>query len=206
MIEPPSRGAVLACIAADRRAGRLDAWCWSTVVDENVGSAVIDEELFDRIHAAAGVDARFPIGNAGLIHVYGYLFSTVVTPYGLKRDRWNDGVLARMLDRPEGWFRLGDSVDETPLERVLDAAMPLLADPPAGATSVRDWRISDTIAQRAVVVVAEGGSGALVSGIDDGSGMKLLTIFPVADAADAARDLRGGEPRLRWNAALPASA
>lgn len=27
-------------------------------------------------------------GNAGLMHIYGYLFSTLETPYGYKRERW----------------------------------------------------------------------------------------------------------------------
>ncbi len=192
---------VLACVREDRRAGRLEGWSWSTVIDENVGEAVVDRELFERIHEAADVTARFPVGNAGLIHVYGYLFSTVRTPYGFKSDRWNDGALARSLDFPDGWFRLGDSDDETPLERVLEAALPLLVDPPADML-VRDWPISETTAQRAVVTSTEDGPGALVSGIDDGSGWKLLTIFPVSDTATFAGTLDDAT-RPRWNAAPP---
>jgi hypothetical protein len=85
---------VLACIARDRADGLIDRWSLSTVIDENIGEAVVERDVFERIHGASGVNARFPIGNAGLVHVYGYLFSTVVTPYGYKSDRWNASATA----------------------------------------------------------------------------------------------------------------
>lgn len=192
--------AVLACVDEDRRAGRLARWSWSTVIDENVGEAVVDRDIFERIHDVGGVEPRFPVGNAGLIHVYGYLFSTVRTPHGYKSDRWNDGVLARTLGAPDGWFRLGASAEETPLARVLDAALPRLVDPIVEAT---EWE-AGRIRQRAVITPpAPDGSAALVSGLDDGSGMRLLTAFPVLDGAELARTLREEKPRLRWNAAPP---
>jgi hypothetical protein len=188
---------VLACIARDRADGLIDRWSLSTVIDENIGEAVVERDVFERIHGASGVNARFPIGNAGLVHVYGYLFSTVVTPYGYKSDRWNDGVLARALGRHEGYFRLGDG-DETPLSRVLGSAEPLLREPPASA-HLAEWD-ADGVRQRAVVT-----DGMLVSGLDAGDGMRLLTIFPIADAATFARDLETEPPRLRWNAAALAA-
>lgn len=194
MHRPPPIDDVLASISRDGDAGRLAAWSWSTVIDENVGEAVIDRDVFARIHEAAGIDADFPIGNAGLVHVYGYLFSTVATPYGYKSDRWNDGVLARSLGVGPGHFRLGDSDDQTPLERVLEVAMPLLSDPPARAR-MTSWRTGD-IEQRAVLA-----DGALVSGVDEGAGLRLTTIFPVADADAFWRPLLADPPRLRWNAA-----
>lgn len=193
--DQPSLDAVLACVEADRRAGRLCAWARSTVIDENIGEAVVDPALFDRLHVAADIDARFPVGNAGIIHVYGYLFSTVLTPFGLKRDRWNDGSLARALGLPADWFRLGASETETPLERVLAAAAPLLATSAPDA----EWRVGDVV-QRAVVARAADGSGALVSGVDAGGGTRLLTVFPVSDAAAFAAAI-GSPDGLRWNAA-----
>lgn len=36
-------------------------------------------------------------GNAGLIHTYGYLFSTIETPYGFKRERWLMKELNQLL-------------------------------------------------------------------------------------------------------------
>ncbi|HLS93870.1 MAG TPA: amino acid deaminase [Microbacterium sp.] len=249
----PSLDAVLPLVRADRAAGLLPAWGWSTAVDENVGSAVVDRDVFDALHEAAGIDASFPVGHAGLVHVYGYLFSAVETPYGLKSDRWNDGVLARLLGLAPSWFRLGDSPDETPLARVTAAALPLLLDPPAGATAVIDQVIdharvpagssdgpdglrgSDAADQpprhartpadntrgsaettaaptapartRAVVTAATpDGSAALVSGVDAGPGLQLITVFPVADGRAFAAGVREGDPRLRWNAQLPPTA
>ena len=72
--------------------------------------------------------------------------------------------------------------------------MPLLSDPPAPARAT-SWRTGD-VEQRAVLV-----DGALVSGLDEGSGLRLTTIFPVADANAFWRSLREDSPRLRWNAA-----
>lgn len=72
-----------AAIDADARAGRFGRWGRSTVIDENVEAAVIPEALFAALHARAGLRAEWPVGNAGLVHVYGYLLSTVPTPYGL---------------------------------------------------------------------------------------------------------------------------
>lgn len=188
----------LRCLRDDARTGRLDLWASSTVVDENVGVPVIERALFDRLHETAGIDAEFPIGNAGVIHVYGYCFSDVLTPYGYKRDRWNDGVLAQALGLRASAFRLGDSPDETPLQRVTDAALPILQRPPADAVAVLDVPVGD-VRTRAVVTAA----GALCYGLDAGDGMRLVTLFPVADPHAFAREAASEPPRLRWNAALP---
>ncbi|MGV9769122.1 amino acid deaminase [Microbacterium sp. NPDC003461] len=194
--------AALRCVREDARAGRIELWGHSTVVDENVGAPVITRELFDLLHDAAGIDAEFPIGNAGVVHLYGYFFSDVPTPYGYKRDRWNDGVLACALGLPGAAFRLGDSPDETPLARVTAAALPLLQDPPADAVAVLDVPV-DGVPTRAVVTAGSGGSGVLCYGVDEGQRLRLVTLFPVADAADFAREAAAEPPRLRWNAALP---
>ncbi|WP_261165745.1 amino acid deaminase [Microbacterium sp. Marseille-Q6965] len=191
----------LRCVRDDARAGRLELWGHSTVVDENVGTPVITRELFDALHRAAGIAAEFPVGNAGVVHVYGYFFSEVLTPYGYKSDRWNDGVLARALGLPDSAFRLGDSAAHTPLERVTAAALPLLLSPPADAVEVVDVSVGD-VPTRAVVTATADGSGVLCYGVDEGAGMRLVTVFPVADAAAFAREAADDAPRLRWNAAL----
>ena len=84
-----------AALAEDRAAGRFAAWGRSTVIDENVGAAVLPRAVFDQLHERAGLTAEWPIGNAGVLHVYGYLLSTTPTPYGLKRERWLSGELER---------------------------------------------------------------------------------------------------------------
>ncbi|MGI6878743.1 amino acid deaminase [Microbacterium sp. gxy059] len=199
MTAPPALDEVLACVRRDAREGLLDAWAWSTVMDEHVGGAVVDEEIVRALHETAGGRFRFPVGHAGLLHVYGYLFSTVRTPFGGKSDRWNDGVLATRLGREPGAFRLGDSPDETPLARVTSAGLPLLLDPPDGAV-VRDEAVGG-LRTRAVVVPAPDGSGVLVSGTNENDGLRLVTLFPVADAEAFAADVAASPPRLRWNAA-----
>lgn len=133
MTAPIDRAAVLDFIRRDAAAGRLAEWGRSTVIDENTGVPSFDEPLFAELHAAAGIDADFPVGNAGLLHVYGYWFSHVMTPYGLKRERWLDGKLAAALGMPTDAFHLHDRGATTPLERVMNATLPLLAEAPEGA-------------------------------------------------------------------------
>ncbi|RCS57690.1 hypothetical protein [Microbacterium sp. JB110] len=186
-------GVALRCISRDAADGRLSAWGRSTVVDENVGAAVIERELFDLLHAEARIDAAFPVGNAGLVHVYGYFFSEVVTPYGYKRDRWTDGVLAARLGMAEDAFLLRDTAAETPLERVTAAALPLVTGPPDDA-EVIDQSVAG-VPTRAVVTA----SGVLAYAVAG----SLVTTFPVEDAAAFATGVRAESPRLRWNAVSP---
>ena len=82
----PSVDTALAHIRRDAAAGRFAQWALSTLIDEFTGVPSIEKDLFDTLHAAAGIDAEFPIGNAGVLHVYGYWFSEVPTPFGYKRD------------------------------------------------------------------------------------------------------------------------
>jgi hypothetical protein len=117
------------CVVADARAGRLAAWGWSTVIDEFVGEAVVPDGVVTALHRLAGLSARFPLGNAGLLHVYGYWFATRPTPFGYKRDRWLDGRLARAFGLPDAAFVPGSDPASTPLQRVLEVALPVLHDP-----------------------------------------------------------------------------
>ena len=125
-------------IARDAEAGRFDDWALSTVIDENIQSPVISRAQFVELHAAAGIAATWPIGNAGLLHVYGYLLSTVATPYGLKGDRWRNGQLAGQFSLAPEAFLLesADAAGETVLHRVTAAALPHLAHPAAGRGAV----------------------------------------------------------------------
>ena len=56
-------------IRADAKAGRFADWGRSTVIDENVGAPVIPRPLFDELHSLAGLPERWPVGNAGALHV-----------------------------------------------------------------------------------------------------------------------------------------
>jgi hypothetical protein len=178
-------------LARDAAAHRFDAWGRSTVVDENAG-AVLPEALFAALHRRAGLVAAWPVGNAGLLHVYGYLLSTTPTPYGLKRERWLAGDLARACGLPADAF-LPWTGASTLLARATAAARALLVRP--------DVRREDVDGVPAVIALGApdaGGTSALAYAV----GGRLVTMFPVADPVALVRDL--GLPRLRWNAAPPA--
>ena len=198
-------------IARDAEAGRFDDWALSTVIDENIQSPVISRAQFFRLHAAAGIAATWPIGNAGLLHVYGYLLSSVATPYGLKGDRWRNGELARQLGQAPEAFLLesADAAGETVLHRVTAAALPHLAHPAAGrgaALVIDDEVPGDATFFRTTVVSASGQPGAaLLYGVNEAGRMRVLTAFPLAHPSPASLDTLAAEPpRMRYNAALAA--
>ena len=202
-------GLVVDLIQRDASAGRFDAWGTSTVVDDNIGAPLIDQALFTTLHETAGIDAAFPIGNAGVIHMYGYWFSTVSTPYGLKRARWQEPNLAEAFGLAPNAFHLDAETRTTPLERLTDVALPLLLDPPGDATVV-DATLGARYGHRLsrVVLIHPLGTKvpALVYGIaplgnaSDAARLKLLTAFPVqGDYAPILKDF-AHNPRPRWNA------
>lgn len=208
-------------VAADAGADRFALWGQSTVIDEHSGTAVLGPDLFDLLHELAGIRARWPVGNAGLLHVYGYLFSEEKTPFGFKRERWTGGGVAAALDLPathfEPWSVSPDGA-ETLLQRVTDAALPWLHAAPAGlpaevTTGLAAWldEWDDAVLARTRVIATGQGPAALVYGVrtgrQPGSGapLRLVTIFPVAVASEAwLRGLSSGPPRLRYNVAVVA--
>lgn len=203
-------------IAVDATAGRFERWGLSTVVDENVGVPVIGRKDFEQLHRHAGLSAIWPVGNAGLIHVYGYLLSMVPTPYGLKRERWESGLLADALGLAGTAFLLADAHagDQTVLQRV-EAATAEILERPGESPGVLEW-FDDGVESdrspggpgtfvRTVVVQREGtGPAALLYGVSTCSWMRILTAFPLQDpTAESVGALRAQPPRLRYNAVLP---
>jgi hypothetical protein len=120
---------LVAHISVDVAAGRFSQWATSTVVDEALQAPVIHQPLFTHLHELAHLDARWPVGNAGLVHVYGYLLSAAHTRHGLKRERWLGSQMATALGLEPDHFVPGLNAGSTPLERVVAAALPLLANP-----------------------------------------------------------------------------
>lgn len=177
-----------ASLIDDAAAGRFASWGRSTIVDENVGQAVLPRALFDELHARAGLDASWPVGNAGLLHVYGYLLSTTPTPYGLKRERWLADDLALACGLFRGAFSPWTGAD-TLLSRVTAAAASLLSRP-----DTIDEAVEGRSTRIALGDPLPDGTTALAYAVDG----LIVTMFPVADAA-ALRSGLGG-PRLRWNA------
>jgi hypothetical protein len=205
-------------IMGDAAASRFDAWGASTVLDENLGAPVIPRSLFEYLHKLAAIPAQWPIGNAGLVHVYGYLLSAVRTPHGLKKERWLGGQLATALGLPGDHFAPASRADSTLLQRVSAAVAPLLCSP-GDATGLWFWAdetgthpaadgVTRTVFARTVVVRGAGsGDGALVYGVGvAGPGEpvtpSLVTVFPVAGLTSGwARAYSAKRPRLRFNAA-----
>ncbi|WP_428831926.1 amino acid deaminase [Gulosibacter sediminis] len=188
----------LADIGEDAAAGRFAQWGRSTVIDENTGGPVLDRKLFDHLHDAAGIEATYPVGNAGLLHVYGYWFSDEPTPYGYKRDRWLDGNLALALGLPAEAFHLDGP--GTLLERVTAAIHPSLLAPPADARGTADVRLGSAKARVVLLGADEASNTALIYGIDGGDGFRLISAFPLTgDSRSVLADFVE-HPRYRWNA------
>lgn len=69
----------------------LALWGKSVNFDEHAQAVIVDSATLTALFSAAKVAP----GHAGVTHTYGYLTSTLVTPYGYKRDRWTSGVIER---------------------------------------------------------------------------------------------------------------
>ncbi len=187
-------------VKTDAATRAFDNWGLSTVIDENIDSPVITRGEFERLHGLAAIDAAWPIGNAGLLHVYGYLLSTIQTPYGLKRDRWLDGALARTLGLPADDFL--PTGDGTLLDRVTAAVLPRLIEPPSDTLLLLDQDSLDGATGVRTVVVGTPDAAAVLYGVREGGRMRAITAFPLAAAsASFCRSLIDQPPRLRYNAA-----
>lgn len=184
-------------IAADRAAGLFALWGSSTVVDENTGEAVIPEPLFAALHEQAGIEATWPIGNAGLLHTYGYLLSLAPTPYGLKRERWLGTELAGALGLDPAHF-LPWVEGPTLLARATEAATALFE-----AAEFAWYAPVGGRATRTALGAERGGARGLAYAVAPAPGHPplLVTMFPVADATALRRELDEASARLRWNAA-----
>lgn len=186
-------------IAEDAASGLFRAWSRSTIVDENVGAAVLDRAVFEKLHALAGEHSAWPVGNAGVLHVYGYLMSATPTPYGLKRERWLGPDLARAFGLADDAFTPW-TAGATLLRRVTDAATALLRSPAASRIEAGGEYV--------VALSAPSGPAALVYARAADDDLRLVTTFPVADGAAILATLDEtpvGSPttpyRPRWNAA-----
>ncbi|HIY67051.1 MAG TPA: amino acid deaminase [Candidatus Agrococcus pullicola] len=199
----PSIEEAAASIRTDAVNGLLQSWARSTVVDEHIGDPVIEREVFDALHTTAGFEPSWPEGNAGVLHVYGYWFSTVKTPFGMKRDRWIDGHLAEALGLKPSAFRWNPTAPATLLQRVTETALPLLQEPPRDAIGTEDAHLDDLHTRVVLLRAAGAAATALVYGIDAGEGFRLVTLFPLQGDTDAVLADFTSNPRLRWNAVDP---
>ena len=183
-------------IRADRSGGVFERWGESTVIDENTDQPVLPPEVVIALHERAGLASDGRRGNAGLLHVYGYLLSTVATPFGTKGERWTGGGVARALGLPVD--ALLPPASPTPLSALTPILESLLAHPESGLALVDES--SATLVARTVIVV-HGRHAALVYGVgQDLHALRPVTVFPIDDAVGMLSRLAAEPPRLRFNA------
>lgn len=79
-------------------------WTDSTPFDEIAKAYILPDNILDALgirHETTGGVVHVP---AGMMHTYGYLFSQLKTPYGLKGKRWIESRLDERLGLPAGMF------------------------------------------------------------------------------------------------------
>ncbi|MBC8291079.1 MAG: hypothetical protein H8E37_12255 [Planctomycetes bacterium] len=88
----------------------LRLWGLSINEDEIAGETIVHPAIIQAIGELAGEDCpgndyTGEVVHAGLQHTYGYLFSTIETPFGFKRDRWIEPVIEDGLGISEPTLR-----------------------------------------------------------------------------------------------------
>jgi hypothetical protein len=79
----------------------IPLWGESVNFDEAARAIIVPPALLDWLVQNLGTPTRDQKRiHAGLEHSYGYLFSTLPTPYGYKRARWVDGEIDSALNLP----------------------------------------------------------------------------------------------------------
>lgn len=81
-------------------------WGLSRNYDEIAEGEIVREPIVRMIGMLCGESLHDQTFNAGYLHTYGYLFSTLPTPYGLKRDRWIRPQLDDRLGFREATIRI----------------------------------------------------------------------------------------------------
>lgn len=63
-------------------------WGKSLNFDSGAKKTIVDEKIIEDLQRLFNIKNGNKIVHAGIMHTYGYLFSTIDTPYGYKRKRW----------------------------------------------------------------------------------------------------------------------
>lgn len=63
-------------------------WGKSLNFDSGAKKVIVDEKIIEDLQRLFDIKNDNKIVHAGVMHTYGYLFSTIDTPYGYKRKRW----------------------------------------------------------------------------------------------------------------------
>ena len=73
-------------------------WGQSLNFDSGAKKQIVDDKIIGNLQALFNIKNDNKIVHAGIMHTYGYLFSTINTPYGYKRKRWIDPTLNAAFD------------------------------------------------------------------------------------------------------------
>ncbi|MFB7844441.1 amino acid deaminase [Microbacterium sp. NPDC056052] len=188
---------LVTAIDADRAAGLFGRWGLATAIDARTGEALLPQALFEALHERAGLEATWPIGNAGLLQTYGSLLAPAAAA-DRNRERWLDADLAAGLGLDPAHFAPREG-SRTLLDRATEAAAVLLAS--GGEFSW--YSLAEGRATRAVLSHEHDGSRALAYAVAPAPGTSplLVALLPVTQAETVRRDLDEAASRLRWNAA-----
>lgn len=85
--------------------GVLKLWGSSLNRDEITETTIVAPHILRTVGDIAGIERDGDVVHAGIQHTYGYLFSTIETPFGFKRDRWVKPALERGLGIQEPTIR-----------------------------------------------------------------------------------------------------
>ncbi len=97
--------AIVAQIHRDREPdGPFAYWGQSLNTDEIADHTIVERPILETLAKAANLKMSLTYPHAGVQHTYGYLFSSIQTPYGKKRERWIDGSLERAFRQPAETF------------------------------------------------------------------------------------------------------
>ncbi len=73
-------------------------WGKSLNFDSGAKKQIVDNKIIENLQGLFNIKNDNKIVHAGIMHTYGYLFSTINTPYGYKRKRWIDPTLNEAFD------------------------------------------------------------------------------------------------------------
>lgn len=80
-------------------------WGKSLNFDEFAKASILDPRIYEALNELfVAPPSADPIVHAGLEHTYGYILSTLKTPYGFKRSRWVSGEIERGFGLPANTF------------------------------------------------------------------------------------------------------
>lgn len=204
-VEPPAQWFADQVEGSKSDPAQMALWTSSTVIDDNVQGAVFGPEVFSWIHEGAPGSYDFPVGHAGLMHTYGYLLSTVVTPYGLKSQRWLTTDLAEAFGVDPHFFH--PTYSTVPLmERVASKAMPILTNPGGSRTVFTVDEVIDHRSRMRTVYVSNPmtHATAVVYGVVTGDRAQIVSTFPVGPLDEEfVRGWLTKPMRYRYNYAPP---